>query len=87
VAFPFPFSLLSLCSPEVSDVWLAPGGLGSVILSLTGARYYDKITYCQPAFYGEVARYILCWSSGVFLSGGVEFSTQSLLQRGAPCVA
>ena len=45
--------------PRFLGVWLALAGFAWVILSLTGIllpQYQDKVnTYCQPAFFGEIA--------------------------------
>jgi hypothetical protein len=49
--------------PRFLGVWLAAGGFGYVILSLTGEllpQYQGMVfTYAQPAFFGEVA--IMLW--------------------------
>ena len=57
-----PLALLvyrSRFMPRFLGVWLALNGFAWVILSLTGVlslQYYDKVfTYCQPAFFGEIA--------------------------------
>jgi len=45
--------------PRLRGVWLALAGLAWVILSLTSVvlpQYQDKVdSYCQPAFFGEIA--------------------------------
>lgn len=58
----FPLALLVYRSrflPRFLGVWLALAGVAWVILSLTGVllpQYQDKAyTYCQPAFFGEIA--------------------------------
>jgi hypothetical protein len=58
----FPLALLVYRSrflPRFLGVWLALAGFAWVILSLTGIllpQYQDKVnTYCQPAFFGEIA--------------------------------
>jgi Domain of unknown function (DUF4386) len=58
----FPLALLVYRSrflPRFLGVWLALAGVAWVILSLTGIllpQYQDKVyTYCQPAFFGEIA--------------------------------
>jgi hypothetical protein len=62
----FPLALLVYRSrflPRFLGVWLAIGGFAYVILSLTGEllpQYQEKVfTYCQPAFFGELA--IMLW--------------------------
>jgi hypothetical protein len=57
-----PLALLVFKSrflPRFLGVWLALAGFAWVILSLTGIllpQYQDKVdTYCQPAFFGEIA--------------------------------
>jgi hypothetical protein len=58
----FPLGLLVYRSrflPRFLGVWLALAGFAWLILSLTSVlspRYQDKVfTYCQPAFFGEIA--------------------------------
>ncbi len=58
----FPLGLLVYRSrflPRFLGVWLALAGFAWVLLSLTGVllpQYQDKVdTYCQPAFFGELA--------------------------------
>jgi hypothetical protein len=58
----FPLGLLVYRShflPRFLGVWLVLAGLAWVILSLTGIllpQYQDKVdTFCQPAFFGEIA--------------------------------
>jgi len=45
--------------PRFLGVWLVLAGVAWVILSLTSVllpRYQDKVdSYCQPAFFGEIA--------------------------------
>src|ERR1700730_8916622 len=62
----FPLSLLVYKSrflPRFLGVWLALAGFAWVILSLTGVllpQYQDKVySYCQPAFFGEIA--LMLW--------------------------
>jgi Domain of unknown function (DUF4386) len=49
--------------PRFLGVWLALAGFAWVILSLTGTllpQYQDKVdSYCQPAFFGEIA--LMLW--------------------------
>jgi len=58
----FPLALLVYRSrflPRFLGVWLALAGFAWVVLSLTGIlapQYQAKVdTYCQPAFFGEIA--------------------------------
>jgi hypothetical protein len=58
----FPLAFLVYKSrflPRFLGVWLALAGFAWIILSLTGIlvpQYQDKVyTYCQPAFFGEIA--------------------------------
>ncbi len=58
----FPLALLVYKSrflPRFLGVWLALAGMAWVILSLAGIllpQYQGKVdTYCQPAFFGEIA--------------------------------
>jgi hypothetical protein len=58
----FPLALLVYKSrflPRFLGVWLSLAGFAWVILSLTSIllpQYQDKVnTYCQPAFFGEIA--------------------------------
>jgi Domain of unknown function (DUF4386) len=58
----FPLAMLVYRSrflPRFLGVWLALAGFAWVILSLTGIllpQYQEKVnTYCQPAFFGEIA--------------------------------
>jgi len=62
----FPLALLVYKSrflPRFLGVWLALAGFAWVILSLTGTllpQYQDKVdSYCQPAFFGEIA--LMLW--------------------------
>jgi hypothetical protein len=49
--------------PRFLGVWLALAGFAWVILSITGVlspEYYEKVfSYCQPAFFGEIA--LMLW--------------------------
>jgi hypothetical protein len=69
--------------PRLLDVWLALGGLGWVILSLTSLlspQYYDKVfTFTQPAVFGELA--FMFW---LLIKGAKPHPLKYQTPKGAP---